>query len=594
MTDFKMAAPRPQVALRGKEGLWMVHGPPDFRENAQFPRDSSVACRVMAYSPDGTLFAWCNGQSTTVIRVADWVVVQQIPTNRTAQLGFSPRGTYLATWQQYHAIKDNPAASYNLHIWNLETGKSVKATIQKKRALWRPQWTSEESVCAVFASGGVHFYRDHDFENITARLTLPRMEGCVLSEGEAPPTVGAYVPVIKGTPAFVRLYRYPNLGGEGSALASRSFFKADSIHMLWNKKGTALLAMASTDEDKTGQSYYGEQSLHFLETNGEGCAVTLPKKGPIYSIDWNPNSMDFCVVYGFSPAKATLFNLKCEPIYDFGTGPRNCVYYNPQGTVLCLAGFGNLRGKMEFWGRGSLKLVSRMQADDSTQFEWSPDGEHFLTATCAPRLRVGNGYKFWHYSGRLLNEFSVPRDKELWEAVWQPFPAGTFPAKPIISPQVAATQAEPKPAPYRPPNATGASTVKFREEEAPEAVSDKALSKNALKNKKKREAKAKAKKEELVGSPLDPRSAEQRDALAMASYVLGPAQNTPVTPPSLQDATIPTEIDKKIKNLRKKLKAIEKLKEQKAEGKTLEANQLSKIEGEAVIIQELQELELNG
>lgn len=31
------------------------------------------------------------------------------------------------------------------------------------------------------------------------------------------------------------------------------------------------------------------------------------------------------------PAKATLFDLKCEPLFDFGTGPRNEVFYNPQG-----------------------------------------------------------------------------------------------------------------------------------------------------------------------------------------------------------------------------------------------------------------------
>ena len=31
------------------------------------------------------------------------------------------------------------------------------------------------------------------------------------------------------------------------------------------------------------------------------------------------------------------------------------------------------------------------QARDTTYFEWCPDGEHFVTATCAPRLRVSNG-----------------------------------------------------------------------------------------------------------------------------------------------------------------------------------------------------------
>jgi len=42
---------------------------------------------------------------------------------------------------------------------------------------------------------------------------------------------------------------------------------------------------------------------------------------------WSPNSTEFCVVYGFMPAKATVFNLKCDPVFDFGTGPRNAAYY---------------------------------------------------------------------------------------------------------------------------------------------------------------------------------------------------------------------------------------------------------------------------
>ena len=45
--------------------------------------------------------------------------------------------------------------------------------------------------------------------NIVARLQLPRMEGCVISEGDSPPSVAAYVPVVKvsiildWTPVFI-------------------------------------------------------------------------------------------------------------------------------------------------------------------------------------------------------------------------------------------------------------------------------------------------------------------------------------------------------------------------------------------------------
>lgn len=31
--------------------------------------------------------------------------------------------------------------------------------------------------------------------------------------------------------------------------------------------------------------------------------VALGKDGPIYSVEWSPNSTEFTVVYGFMPAK---------------------------------------------------------------------------------------------------------------------------------------------------------------------------------------------------------------------------------------------------------------------------------------------------
>lgn len=63
-------------------------------------------------------------------------------------------------------------------------------------------------------------------------------------------------------------------------------------------------------------------------TAANGALFLSPaKNGPIYDVAWSPNSTEFCVVYGFIPAKATVFNLKCDPVFDFGTGPRNAVYY---------------------------------------------------------------------------------------------------------------------------------------------------------------------------------------------------------------------------------------------------------------------------
>ena len=61
------------------------------------------------------------------------------------------------------------------------------------------------------------------------------------------------------------------------------------------------------------------------------------KKGPIYDAAWAPNSIQFCVVFGFMPAKACIFDLKCNPVFEFGPTPKNACYFNPQ--VLARIGF---------------------------------------------------------------------------------------------------------------------------------------------------------------------------------------------------------------------------------------------------------------
>ncbi len=88
-----------------------------------------------------------------------------------------------------------------------------------------------------------------------------------------------------------------------------------------------------------------------------------------------------------------------------------------------------------------------MDAPDTTHLQWSPDGQHFMTSTTAPRLRVSNGYvssiqrqgrllcikllliirfKIWHYSGGLLFEYNIKNPDELWESTWQSLPDGHF------------------------------------------------------------------------------------------------------------------------------------------------------------------------
>ncbi|XP_034021348.1 eukaryotic translation initiation factor 2A isoform X2 [Thalassophryne amazonica] len=572
-----MAAPVPLIAVRGSDGTSLLCGPPDCERHAAFQRDSQVS-RCFTFSRDGALFSWCDGRSVSVVKSSDCSLLSTFDLPKVTQLQFSPLSTILVTWHPYAKTQSCPQGEANLQLWDVHSGQLIKALYQKKLESWCPSWSEDEKVAVRSVNNELHFFENNDFSAIANKLHMQKVSDFALSPGCYPSKVAIYVPGSKGAPSFVRLYQYPVFGGPTVALANKSFFKADRVIMQWNKKATAVLVTASTEVDKTGASYYGEQTLHYLAVNGESAVVQLPKNGPIYDVAWSPSSAEFCVVYGFMPAKATIFNLKCDPVFDFGTGPRNAAYYSPQGQLLVLAGFGNLRGQMEVWDVKKYKQVSKPQAPDATHFSWSPDGEHVVTATCSPRLRVNNSYQIWHYTGSVLHKCAVP---ELWEVLWQPFPDGTFPERAVkyqaVKSELGTTQATPTQA-YRPPalrHLPATASSKLHEDEPPQNMKPGATgekSKAALKKQRQREARKAAKQESKSEPPPDPT----------------PVSTTSHPGPVCGDSGP----DKKVKNLKKKLKAIEELKEQQASGKVLQKSQLEKMEKEEQLLKELEELQL--
>uniref|UniRef100_A0A131XP25 Eukaryotic translation initiation factor 2A n=1 Tax=Ixodes ricinus TaxID=34613 RepID=A0A131XP25_IXORI len=577
-----MAASRPLVAVRGTNGVALYHGQPDYSEVSGFRRDPTRNCRVIAFSRDGKLLAWTNEEVVQVVSLPSFEKVFEVAKPKTLYLDFSPKGTILCTWEQYTGSKDAPEQP-NLHIYDIKSNKCLRSIVQKKQSSWQLQWSDDEGICARNLNNEVHVYESNNFENFKHKIHLQKLAEYSLAPGNQPHHVACHVPGSKGQPSFVRVFKYPNFEGPNAGIANKSFYKSDRVDFYWNKKGTGLLLLTSTEVDKTGGSYYGDQGLHFLRTTGDTAMVKRGKDGPVYCVEWSPECDHFCVVYGFMPAKATLYNLNCDPVFDMGTGPRNAVYYNLHGSLLILAGFGNLRGNVEVWDVKGRKQVSKTQAADSTLLSWCADGEHFLTATTAPRLRVGNGFKLWHYSGSLQHEVLCKENEELWDVQWQPFPPEAFPAKPVSYKQVSgieSSQPQASKQVYRPPGARGqAPSFKVKDEEPPaggdKAADVTAVPKCALKNQKRREAK-KAKRENEQGgdSPVKAPAAVQRVAEASA-------QNTDEV-----------SKEKKIKNLKKKLDQIAILKVQVQSGKTLEANQLEKIKREKDLLDELEALQL--
>lgn len=190
---------------------------------------------------------------------------------------------------------------------------------------------------------------------------------------------------------------------------------------------------------------------------------------------WSPNSKEFAVIYGYMPAKTTVFNNRAKATHSFALAPRNTIVFSPHGRFVIVAGFGNLAGQMDIYDlEQNYKKVTTIEASNASVCEWSPDGKHILTATTSPRLRVDNGVRIWHVGGGLM--YNQDMD-ELYDVHWRPQSIIQHPLEdpmhPMPNPHPSALEylktrkvpAKPVGA-YRPPGARGTSTpLAFRRED---------------------------------------------------------------------------------------------------------------------------------
>jgi len=580
-----------RLAVRGSRGFCLQNSK-DYTIDQGFLPDESKAVKTFKFSHDGSKLAWSNMSTVQIANLVEGVWrVSTIQQPKVYAMEWSPLSSLLATWEQYSVVEGQEPRP-NLHLWNTNTGTKVKSFFQKKFGGWTPLWTSDESLCARMVNNEIQVYLNNDFSAIAHKIHMQKVADFSMSPNPGKTNFVTYTPGHKGGPAFCKLFQFPNFH-ENQVVANKSFFQADSIDMKWNAAGTGVLLLVQAEVDKTGASYYGKQQLHYMTSKGDTQMISLAKEGPIYNVTWSPKGDLFAVVYGFMPARASLFNTKGDQVFDFGTGPKNTLLFNPQSNILMIGGFGNLRGKIDMWNVSTPKpdLISSFDAPDTTDVKWHPDGQHLLTTTCAPRLRQGNGYKIWHYTGSLMHEKAFATPDELYEADWQnmvshpPFKIskqavqGIAPSQPQVSKQV-----------YRPPGARGTlSTFKLHDDEPVNTVinnqnnkkddggKEENLSKAAQKNKKRREAARKKKEEEEATGGIH--SAPSNHEINNANEYRGAV-----------GLLFDPEIEKKKKKITDKLNSIAALKELVAQGKTLEKNQLEKLKREAELVAELNKL----
>ncbi|KAM5352082.1 hypothetical protein ACJ41O_004805 [Fusarium nematophilum] len=635
-----MASPL-QFAYRTQKTIGVFDAAPVYEPLAGFTK------------PEGNLRCF------SVVDTSTGQQILSLPILNVYELGFSPRGTYVITWER-PAKDENGDATKNLKVWRVvEEGvdpadkEPLGRFVQKQQGGWNLQYTADEKYCARLVTNEVQFYESHDLVKVWNKLRVEGAANFALAPGSKNHAVAVFVPERKGQPAAVKVFNVPLFN---NPISQKTFFKGDKVQLKWNKHGSSLLVLAQTDVDRSGKSYYGETTLYLLSTTGAFDArVTLDKDGPIHDVSWSPNSKEFGVVYGYMPAKATIFNHRAVATHSFPIAPRNTITFSPTGRFVLVAGFGNLAGQIDVYDlEKDFRKVTTIESGNPSVCEWSPDSRYIMTATTSPRLRVDNGVKLWHVSGGIMyNEDMV----ELYHVVWRPqAPENIAPGDPLTPIPAAHASAAAylgtvktpsKPAgAYRPPGARGLATpLHFKREDeggaahvpAPaamrtvpgaEPVGDENSSKS--KNKKKRNKKASQgegrpqgepnggaslappPRDHGAGSGSEGRSPERRNhhnhprsqsrnnqARSRSNTHRGNGNGNghhgPQQPTPGAGApgadAAQNPNAKKVRSLQKKVRAIEDLEMRLAGGEKLEDTQLKKINTKSSVLKELEQLE---
>ena len=118
------------------------------------------------------------------------------------ELGFSPLGTFIITWQR--ASRDeNGDATKNLIVWRMaEEGQLEDAGdehnivgrfVQKSQTGWNLQYTYDEEYCARVVTNEIQFYQSEDLKKVWKNLRMDGVADFAICPGENY-SIAAFIP----------------------------------------------------------------------------------------------------------------------------------------------------------------------------------------------------------------------------------------------------------------------------------------------------------------------------------------------------------------------------------------------------------------
>lgn len=193
-----MAVPT-QLAFRTSKGIGLFNAAPVYEALPGFQRPEGNL-RCCCYSPDSRYFAWASPEQVSVVDASLGHVITTLPTPNVYELGFSPLGTYIITWQR-PSKDDNGDAVKNLKVWRTVTEEGeddqdravVGEYVQKNQYGWNLQYTSDEMFCARSVTNEVQFYQSHDLRTVWNKLRVEGVADFAVSPGKNH-SVAVFVP----------------------------------------------------------------------------------------------------------------------------------------------------------------------------------------------------------------------------------------------------------------------------------------------------------------------------------------------------------------------------------------------------------------
>lgn len=120
-------------------------------------------------------------------------IIATLPADNVYELGFSPLGTYIITWQR-PSKDENGNAVKNLKVWrvveNSQGGGEVDehamvgCFVQKSQTGWNLQYTQDERLCARIVTNEVQFYHSNDLSKVWSKLRVEGVADFALSPGK--------------------------------------------------------------------------------------------------------------------------------------------------------------------------------------------------------------------------------------------------------------------------------------------------------------------------------------------------------------------------------------------------------------------------